>query len=119
MRTRRVNLDAADPPSNGWSMGWLLALVGIALASEYFFPRRRPSRESWARIRSMVLWRRSLVGAGPPLKWKRPPTEAALPAQIYRIPDNQNIKSVSTHRADWTSRSEKKSFQVDRETAPQ
>ena len=52
MFTRRVDSDAASRPSDGWAIASFLALLGVALASEYLFPRNREpltsSRPFWS-----------------------------------------------------------------------
>lgn len=46
MPSRRDNRDAASLPSQGRSLTWLLALLGAALAYEYFFPSEVKPRQS-------------------------------------------------------------------------
>lgn len=48
MLTRRVNPDAGKPPPRGWTLAALVAVLGIALASEYLLPNseERPQKTS-------------------------------------------------------------------------
>jgi membrane protein len=40
MSARRVDPDGAAPSMNGWAIASLVALLGVALASDYLFPRK-------------------------------------------------------------------------------
>ncbi len=50
MVSKRANLDMSGP-SSGWAVASLLALLGVALASEYLFPqddgRRKRDAAGW------------------------------------------------------------------------
>src|SRR6185437_7676930 len=40
MSARRVDPDGAGPSMNGWAIASIVALLGVALASDYLFPRK-------------------------------------------------------------------------------
>jgi membrane protein len=93
MVSRRVQSDIPQPSSFGWAFASLLALLGVALASEYLFSsgEDRPA-ESPSLPRSVE---RSVDGAG---RGRRATTPSEIPARGWKDILLRVYSNISKHR---------------------
>jgi membrane protein len=91
----RMNPDAGQPPRNGWSLAALVAVLGIALASDYLLPRREGAPQASSPARSRAA---GDIGAGGAERGREATSPAEIPALGWKDILLRVYGNVSRHR---------------------
>jgi membrane protein len=92
---RRVNPDAGQPAADGWTLAALVAVLGIALASDYLLPRREKSRQTSSPARSRAV---DDAGAGGAARGREATSPSEIPVLGWKDILLRVYENVSRHR---------------------
>ncbi len=95
MLDRREDSANGSPPSDGWTIAWLVILLGIVLASKYLFPRSGEPPDTSPPIRSRIAESEAADGGG---RGRRATSPSEVPVRGWKDILLRAYANISKHR---------------------